>query len=137
MFFARSVTLVHIRSCMSKDALSFSDLARRHCIVFFGAVTLLLGLVNSGISMAADQTTRADGALPLEWIDAATGHRVVRLSTEANTRSLYFHQNSLTPDGRAVIVSSPKGISTIDLTTRKNQLIVSGEVTPLFVGRKT
>ncbi|MFL6548818.1 MAG: oligogalacturonate lyase family protein [Povalibacter sp.] len=87
--------------------------------------------------MAADQTTRADGALPLEWIDAATGHRVVRLSTEANTRSLYFHQNSLTPDGRAVIVSSPKGISTIDLTTRKNQLIVSGEVTPLFVGRKT
>ncbi len=40
---------------------------------------------------------------PTDWIDSTTGHRVVRLSTDPGTRSLYFHQNSITPDGRFVI----------------------------------
>jgi len=44
------------------------------------------------------------------WIDSATGHRVVRLSSEPGTRSLYFHQNSLTPDGRFVIVEGSLGL---------------------------
>ena len=48
---------------------------------------------------------------PSEWVDATTGHRVVRLSSEPGTRSLYFHQNSLTPDGRYVIVETPGGAS--------------------------
>jgi oligogalacturonide lyase len=74
---------------------------------------------------------------PMEWIDAATGHRVVRLSTEAGTRSLYFHQNSLTPDGRFVVVEAPGGIATIDLSSRANKVIVPGKVHALFVGRKT
>ena len=74
---------------------------------------------------------------PSEWIDATTGHRVVRLSSEAGTRSLYFHQNSLTPDGRFVIVESSAGIGTIEFATRKNRLIVPGKVRVLFVGRKT
>src|SRR4051812_41670942 len=64
---------------------------------------------------------------PMEWIDAATGHRVVRLSTEAGTRSLYFHQNSLTPDGRFVVVEAPGGIATIDLSSRANKVIVPGK----------
>ncbi|MGH8186290.1 MAG: oligogalacturonate lyase family protein, partial [Steroidobacteraceae bacterium] len=41
---------------------------------------------------------------PVEWIDGQTHHRVIRLSTEPGTRSLYFHQNSVTPDGRFVMV---------------------------------
>ena len=73
---------------------------------------------------------------PSEWVDA-TGHRVVRLSTEPGTRSLYFHQNSITPDGRFVIVETPAGISTIEFATRKTRLIVPGKVRALFVGRKT
>src|SRR5689334_5625716 len=36
---------------------------------------------------------------PTEWIDADTGHRVVRLSKEPGSASLYFHQNAYTPDG--------------------------------------
>ena len=74
---------------------------------------------------------------PTDWIDSATGHRVVRLSTDAGTRSLYFHQNSLTPDGRFVIAEGTAGIVAIEIATRKNKLIVPGKVRALFVGRKT
>ena len=69
---------------------------------------------------------------PSEWVDATTGHRVVRLSSEPGTRSLYFHQNSLTPDGRYVIVETPAGIGTIEFATRRNRLIVPGKVHALF-----
>ena len=31
---------------------------------------------------------------PTEWVDADTGHRVVRLSREPGSASLYFHQRS-------------------------------------------
>ena len=44
----------------------------------------------------------------------------MRLSTEPGTRSLYFHQNSLTPDGRLVIVETPAGIGTIELAYGSN-----------------
>ena len=74
---------------------------------------------------------------PTEWIDPATGHRVIRLSTEAGTRSMYFHQNSVTPDGRFVITEGTAGIVAIEIATRKNKLIVPGKVRALFVGRKT
>ena len=74
---------------------------------------------------------------PTEWVDPATGHRVVRLSTEPGTRSLYFHQNSITPDGRFVVVEGAAGIGTIEIATRKNRVIVPGKVRALFVGRKS
>jgi oligogalacturonide lyase len=101
----------------------------------------LLGLaLLEGPALAADAsgaTAVSSTAAPLEWIDAKTGHRVVRLSTEPGTRSLYFHQNSFTPDGRFMIASGTAGIYAIELATRRNQLIVPGKTTPLFVGRKT
>jgi oligogalacturonide lyase len=37
-------------------------------------------------------TTAADP--PTEWIDPDTGHRIVRLSREPGSQSLYFHQNA-------------------------------------------
>src|SRR5688500_6386231 len=82
---------------------------------------------------AADPPT----APPVDWIDAGTGHRVHALSTRPGTRALYFHQNSLTPDGRFVIADSADGIVAIELSTRRNTLIVPGEFRTLFVGRKT
>ena len=36
---------------------------------------------------------------PTEWIDPSTGHRVIRLSREPGSASLYFHQNAYSPDG--------------------------------------
>lgn len=74
---------------------------------------------------------------PIEWIDKETGHRVVRLSTEPGTKSLYFHQNSITPDGRYVIVTAPSGIVSIEIATKKQTLLSPGDDTLLFVGHKT
>jgi oligogalacturonide lyase len=92
----------------------------------------------SGVAGAQGGGSAGETATPpLEWIDASTGHRVVRLSTEAGTRSLYFHQNSITPDGRFVFAEGPSGIFAIEIATRKNQLIVPGKSRALFVGRKT
>jgi oligogalacturonide lyase len=79
----------------------------------------------------------ASATPPLEWIEPVTGHRVIRLSTEPGTRSMYFHQNSVTPDGRYVITEGTAGIVAIEIATRKNELIVPGKVRALFVGRKS
>ncbi|HKA07703.1 MAG TPA: hypothetical protein VKD71_10635, partial [Gemmataceae bacterium] len=53
---------------------------------------------------------------PADWIDAATGHRVIRLSGETGGSSLYFHQNQYTPKGDKLIFDTRAGIAAIDLT---------------------
>jgi oligogalacturonide lyase len=53
---------------------------------------------------------------PSEWIDADTGHRIIRLSMEPDSASLYFHQNSYTPKGDRLIFDTPDGIGAVDLT---------------------
>jgi oligogalacturonide lyase len=88
--------------------------------------------------LLARVATSADATQPpTDWIDPATGHRIVRLSTDANTRSIYFHQNSLTPDGRYFLVEMRDGLGVIDLVTRKNIRLLDGKVRALFVGRKS
>jgi oligogalacturonide lyase len=82
---------------------------------------------------------------PVEWIDADTGHRVVRLSREPGTASLYFHQNAYSADGKKLVVTAPGGISTINLETRAIDLVVSAprtedpaqRVNILVTGRKS
>jgi oligogalacturonide lyase len=75
--------------------------------------------------------------VPREWVDADTGHRVVRLSEEAGSQSLYFHQNAYTPDGTKMIMTTPTGLSAVNLRTRAVEKIVEGRVSILIVGRKT
>lgn len=75
--------------------------------------------------------------VPREWIDQDTGHRVVRLSDEPGSQSLYFHQNAYTPDGQKLIITTPTGLSTIDLKTRAIEKIVEGRVGIIIVGKKT
>src|SRR5205807_3822470 len=74
---------------------------------------------------------------PREWIDPDTGHRVIRLSDEAGSASLYFHQNPYTPDGQKLIITTPNGLSAINLKTRAIEKIVDGRVGVIIVGRKT
>lgn len=91
----------------------------------------------AALALLASSTVHA-AEPPREWIDPDTGHRVVRLSSEPGSRSLYFHQNAYTPDGKRVVVSSATTISIIDLETRKQTPLVKGEhLAPLFVGPKT
>jgi len=73
---------------------------------------------------------------PREWIEA-TGHRVVRLSDQPGTASLYFHQNPYTATGDKMVVSTPHGLATITFATHAIQPLVEGRVSNLVVGRKT
>jgi oligogalacturonide lyase len=80
---------------------------------------------------------------PAEWIDPDTGHRVVRLSREPGTESLYFHQNAYTAEGDKMVVVAPRGISTVNLNTREIDLVVPGVARStnvshgIIVGRKS
>lgn len=103
-------------------------------MIFVARPAAFAALVMAATVAAPAATTKSP---PTEWIDGATGHRVIRLSSEPNTRSLYFHQNSITPDGRFLIVTSPPGIAAIEIATRRNTVIVPGKARPLFVGRKS
>lgn len=88
-----------------------------------------------------------DGAPPpKEWIDKDTGHRVVRLSDEPNTQSLYFHQYAYSPDGTKLAFTSATGIYQVDLNTRQIELILPADQTKgdqrvrnniIHTGRKT
>ena len=90
----------------------------------------LICLVVAVHAMAADEH-------PREWIDPDTGHRIVRLSDEPGTSSLYFTQNAYSPDGRKIVVTTPEGIATIDLASRKQETVVEGRVRVIVVGRRT
>lgn len=74
---------------------------------------------------------------PREWIDPDTGHRVIRLSDEPGSASLYFHQNAYTPDGEKLIITTPTGLSTINLKTRAIERVVEGRVNVIITGHKT
>ena len=81
------------------------------------SVIVALGLVNDGAGQTA----------PSDWIDPATGHRVVRLSGDEGGSSLYFHQNAYTPTGDKLVFNTPAGIAAMDLT-RLGKEPVSAEV---------
>ena len=74
---------------------------------------------------------------PTEWIDPDTGHRVVQLSREPNSESLYFNLNPFTPDGKKMVITSPSGVSLIDLQTHDVEKIVNGRLHIIMVGHKT
>ena len=88
-------------------------------------------------AFAAARLLPAQDAIPTEWIDPDTGHRVVRLSREPGTASLYFHQNAYSADGKKLVVTNSHGIATINLATRQIEQIVEGRVNILVTGHKT
>jgi len=98
------------------------------------------------IALASCRALAADsrpGDFPTEWIDPDTGHRIVRLTREPGSASLYFHQNAFTPQGDKMIIATPGGLSTIDLKTREIELVAPGvrygmgSSSGIEVGRKT
>jgi oligogalacturonide lyase len=86
-------------------------------------------ILSAGIALAADP-------LPREWVDPDTWHRVVRLTDEPNSASLYFNQNGYTPDGKRMVYTTPDGVSVLDLATRASRRVVEGRVRLLEAGRK-
>ncbi len=84
------------------------------------------------------RTARAeDKEPPREWIEKATGHRVVRLSQEGGTSSFYFHQNGFTAKGDKLVVGTRGGLAVLDWKTRALKPLVEGRAGATVVGKKT
>lgn len=77
-------------------------------------IPVVLAVVAARLAAAQSETPPP---LPSDWIDAQTGHRVIRLSPDDGASSLYFHQRSFTPEGDKVVLRSRNGIVAVDLTT--------------------
>jgi oligogalacturonide lyase len=86
---------------------------------------------------AALATTAGWAESPSEWIEPATGHRVVRLSNEPGTSSFYFHQNGFTATGDKLVLSTRRGLAVLDWKTRKIEPLVEGRASSVVVGKKT
>jgi hypothetical protein len=50
-----------------------------------------------------------------DWIDPATGHRVIRLTDQAGGSTLYFHDNAFSAAGDRMMLRTPKGIAVVDV----------------------
>ncbi len=109
-------------------------MARAVASARFAAVVMLaatsLGAQNSR------ETASPASEPPASWIDPDTGHRVVRLTREPGSASLYFHQNPFTADGK-MIYTTPDGISALDLKTHASKPVVKGNVRVIVAGRKS
>src|SRR5262249_8495671 len=77
----------------------------------------------------AHSATRAQ-APASDWIDPATGHRVLRLSGDGGGSSLYFHQNSFTPKGDRFIFNTKAGIVAVDVTRFGKEPVKAEGVVP-------
>jgi oligogalacturonide lyase len=96
---------------------------------------LFLTLIWAGLSALAAEAPPAE--LPTEWIDPATGHRVVRLSREPGSDNLYFHQYAYSADEQKLLITTPGGLAAVNLKTREIDQVVTGRVNVLVVGRKS
>ncbi|MBT0669227.1 oligogalacturonate lyase [Novosphingobium profundi] len=76
---------------------------------------------------------------PRDWIDPRTGHRVVQLSHEGNSSSLYFNYNAYTPQNDKMAIVTPAGIAAIDLATFRETpvLAIAERFRLLFTGHTT
>jgi oligogalacturonide lyase len=66
---------------------------------------------------------------PKSWIDPDTGHRVIRLTREPGTASLYFNINAYTPDGKDMVyTTADRGVGVLNLATGDTRELVPGPV---------
>src|SRR5262249_8076121 len=95
-------------------------LAVKPCLLLFGVLPALA---------VADPGPPVRTA-PSDWVDPATGHRVIRLSGDEGGSSLYFHQNTYTPKGDKLVFNTRAGIAAADLTKLGKEPVTSEVVVP-------
>lgn len=100
------------------------------------AVLLLTAFAGGGQSTSNSPKPNTQPP-PKTWIDPDTGHRVVRVSDEPDSASLYFNDNAYTSDGKEMVYSRRDGISVLDLKTFKTRPVVQGRVQIIVAGHKT
>jgi oligogalacturonide lyase len=101
-----------IMARQNHNSLSYCRMSLREMVKTKGRTVALLFLLGSATSRGA-----ATNEVPSDWIDSATAHRIIRLSSRGRSSSLYFHQNSYTPEGDKLIFDTPEGIGAVDLKT--------------------
>ena len=78
---------------------------------------------------------------PRQWVDPATGHRVVRLSDAAGSSTLYFHDNAFSPAGDKMLLRTPEGIAVVDVaaigTDRATLDVVAPDARGGYFARRT
>jgi oligogalacturonide lyase len=74
----------------------------------FVALILLLAAASPALQTPPPGSRR-------EWIDPATGHRVIRVSDDSGSATLYFHDNAFSADGDRMMLRTPKGVAVIDV----------------------
>ncbi len=119
--------------------------AKLHVLIGLFLSFAVAGLPASAADEPSTKPSSPGGfsAAATEWIDAATGHRIVRLSKEPGSLSLYFHQNPYTPQGDKLIIYTPQGLAAVNLKTRAIELVApgvrygAGSSSNIEVGRKT
>jgi oligogalacturonide lyase len=84
---------------------------------WFAAWLLVLPATSRAPQPALTLSMGATQELPADWVDSVTGHRIIRLSTEPGSRTLYFHDNAYSPEGDRFIYNSPSGIMVVDVTS--------------------
>ena len=73
-------------------------------------VALVLAVAAAGTAFQAQPApSRRD------WIDPATGHRIVRISDEPGSTTLYFHDSAFSAAGDRMMLRTPKGVGVIDV----------------------
>lgn len=72
---------------------------------------------------------------PTEWIDPISKKRIIRLSQDDNSKSLYFHDKAFTADSRYMVMDTPKGIGLYDFETHQYQLLIEGRYDAIMVSR--
>ncbi len=88
---------------------------------------LLLGLMLAPTLAYSGACAQAP---PSDWVDPATGHRVIRLSGDGGGSSLYFHQNAYTPKGDKFVFNTRAGIAAVDLTRLGKEPVKAEVVVP-------
>jgi oligogalacturonide lyase len=101
------------------------------------AASRLISTLLSFLLIAAFCALLPGAEPPSTWVDPDTGHRVVRLTNEPGSASLYFNQNGYTADGKKMVYTTPDGISVLDLQTHAAKPVVQGRVRIIVTGRKT
>jgi oligogalacturonide lyase len=102
----------------------------------FGLFGLFVAASLSGSAMLRPQELSR-----IDWIDADTGHRVVRLTDDAGGSTLYFHDNAFTPEGDKMMFNSPNGIAIVDVASIGRKAapvqIVAGRARDGYFARRT
>jgi len=77
------------------------------------------------------------GEPPVEWVDPSSGHRVVRLTQEPGSQSLYFHQNAFPGSDSTTVFQGPRGLCTVNIRTREVELRAHGEVSHVVAAKRS